>query len=373
MTTTTPPTPPGQHAAEAAASAVDEAQVEEFLGQLMNIYASGMVNLMIDIGHRTGLLEALAQAPATSAELADRAGLQERYVREWLATLVTGGIVLYDPGTRSYALPPERAVCLTGGGALNLAPMSSGLALLAKHVDDATRVFKEGGGIPYEAFRPEFTDVMDGMSRGLFDEQLIDGIVPLTGLGDRLAEGIRVADIGCGTGHSTNLLARAYSASRFVGIDLATDALDRARREASDLGLDNVTFEELDLVELPAEPAFDAVFAFDVIHDQVEPATVLQRVHAALTDTGVFAMMDTKASSNLEDNIGNPVAPLLYGVSTLHCMTVSLAHGGAGLGTMWGEQLARQMLADAGFAHVEVHDVPDDPTNSVYVATKTAP
>jgi trans-aconitate methyltransferase len=211
---------------------------------------------------------------------------------------------------------------------------------------------------------------MDGMSRGLFDSQLVDGIVPLTGLGDSLATGIRVADIGCGTGHSTNVLASAYPASTFVGYDIGPDAIESARHEAADLGLSNVSFELLDIAKLPAEPGFGAVFAFDVIHDQVDPATVLERVSAALAPGGVFAMMDIKASSNLEDNTANPFAALMYGVSTLYCMTVSLAYGGAGLGTMWGEQVARRMLADAGFDHVDVLDVPDDPMDSVYVATK---
>jgi SAM-dependent methyltransferase len=367
--TTTPATPQGADIEQAQSQ---EAKVEAFAERLFGLCTDGILTLMIDLGHRTGLFEALARGPATSPELAERANLSERYVREWLGGLVTGGVVLYDPVTRSYALPPEHAVCLTGEGSLNLAPMARAVSLLAKHVDGVARAFADGGGVPYEEFRPEFTDVMDGMSRGLFDGQLIEGIVPLTGLHDRLTAGVRVADIGCGTGHSTNLLARAYPASTFLGLDLAADALERARREAAEQALDNVTFEQVDLVLLPAEPAFDAVFAFDVIHDQADPATVLGRVLAALVDGGTFVMMDTRASSNLEDNVGNPVAPLLYGISTLHCMTVSLARGGAGLGTVWGEQLARRMLADAGFGHVDVHEVPDDPTNCLFVTRKTA-
>lgn len=372
--TTRPATPQGVDAEQAQSHEAQshEAKVEAFAERLFGLCTDGVLTLMIDLGHRTGLFEALARGPATSPELAERADLSERYVREWLGALVTGDVVLYDPMTRTYALPPEHAACLTGSGSLNLAPMARAVSLLATHVGGVARAFAEGGGVPYEEFRPEFTDVMDGMSRGLFDGQLIHGLVPLTGLHDRLTDGARVADIGCGTGHSTNLLARAYPASTFTGLDLADDALERARREAAEQGLDNVTFEQVDLVRLPTEPAYDAVFAFDVIHDQADPATVLDRVHAALAAGGTFAMMDTRASSNLEDNVGNPVAPLLYGISTLHCMTVSLARGGAGLGTVWGEQLARQMLADAGFVDVDVHEVPDDPTNCLFVATKAA-
>ena len=127
-----------------------------------------------------------------------------------------------------------------------------------------------------------------------------------------------------------------------------------------------------DAARLPTDPPFAAVFAFDAIHDQADPAGVLRRIHDALEPGGVFAMLDIKAASALEDNVGNPLAPWLYGVSTLHCLTVSLAAGGAGLGAVWGEQRARQMLAEAGFADVTVHDVPDDPIDFLYVAIRPA-
>ena len=135
------------------------------------------------------------------------------------------------------------------------------------------------------------------------------------------------------------------------------------------MGLENVTFEVRDAAALP-EGEFDFVFAFDSIHDQRDPAGVLRSIHAALVPGGIFVMMDIKANSALEDNVGNPFAPLLYGVSTLHCMTVSLALDGAGLGTVWGEQTARRMLDEAGFEVLGVHDVPDDPMDSVYVARR---
>ena len=167
-------------------------------------------------------------------------------------------------------------------------------------------------------------------------------------------------------------MARAYPRSSFTGYDLAADAIDRARAEAAAWGLTNASFEVLDVARLPSDPPSTAVFAFDAIHDQADPAGVLARVHAALEPGGVFVMVDFKAASALEDNVGNPLAPWIYGVSTLHCLTVSLAQGGAGLGTAWGEQLARQMLAEAGFVDVTVHDVPDDPFDSVYLAHKAA-
>jgi SAM-dependent methyltransferase len=354
---------------ETPTATVDEARIEAFAGRLFGSYTEAMVTLMIDLGYRTGLFETLATGPGTSTELADRAGLTERYVRECLGALVTGGIVEYDPTSRQYTLPVEHALCLTGEGSLNLAPFSQFPTLLAKHVAGVAEAFRTGGGLPYEAFKPDFTDVMDGASRGLFDGQLLNGILPITGgLPARLAAGIRVADIGCGTGHAINVMAQAYPTSTFIGYDINTDAITHARAEADEYGLANAAFEVRDVTTLPTDPPFDAVFAFDAIHDQVDPVGVLDRVYAALAPGGVFVMFDIKASSHLERNVGNPFAPMLYATSTLHCMTVSLAHGGAGLGTVWGEELARTMLADAGFVEVTVHDVPDDPMDSLYLA-----
>src|SRR5262245_3037017 len=350
---------------------VDDQATGAFAERLFETYTQGMLTLMIDLAHRTGLLDAVAAGPGTSADLAERAGLSERYVRECLGALTTGRIADYDPTDQRYSLPPERAACLSGEGSLNIAPMSRFVTALSKTLDEVAAAFRVGGGVPYERFRPEFTDLMDGASRGFFDGQLIDGVLPLTGdLPARLAEGIRVADIGCGSGHSTNLLAKAYPRSVFVGYDIAADALDRAQSEATEYGLTNVSFQRLDVTQLPAEPPLDAAFAFDAIHDQVDPAAVLDRVQAALRPGGIFVMFDTKTSSRVENNLANPMAALLYSVSTLHCLTGWLAEGGAGLGAVWGEELARRMLADAGFAGIEVHDVPDDPLDVVYVARR---
>ena len=362
MTTATEP---------AETASVDQARVEEFVGSLVGLYSGAMLTLMVDLGHRTGLFAAAADGPGSSEELAARAGLDERYVREWLGATVTGGIVDYDPGSRTYELPAERALCLTGGGSANLAPLAQVATFLGKHVEQVTRAFRNGGGVPYEMFRPEFTDVMDAMGRGTFDELLIDAWLPLApGLTDRLAAGARVADIGCGTGHAVVLMAQAYPASTFVGYDLAEDAIGRARAEAAAAGLDNVHFEVCDAAQLAVDDPVDVVFTLDAIHDQVNPTAVLARIHTALAPGGTYVMVEPAASSNLEDNVANPIAPFMYTVSTLHCMTVSLAHGGAGLGTVWGEQRARQMLADTGFGDVAVHPAPGSPLNAIFVTTR---
>lgn len=344
-------------------------RVEAFAGHLIDCYGKGLVTFMIDLADRTGLLEAAAAGPGTSAQLAARAGLNERYVRECLAALATGGIVGYEAATKTFTLPPEHAACLTGHTAANMAPLSRLNTSLARHLDGVEHAFRHGGGVPYDAYKPEFTGLMDSLGRASYDEHLIGTYLPLTGdLPRRLEAGIRVADIGCGTGHTTNLLARAFPASTFTGYDFSIEAIEAARKEQSDYGLTNVWFEVLDVTQFaPTEPV-DAVFAFDAIHDQAAPAVVLRRIAEALRPGGVFVMFDIHTSSNLEDNIGNPIAPMVYGVSTLHCMTVSLAQGGEGLGTGWGAQTATRMLTEAGFTGIDVHPVPDDPFNGVFVA-----
>lgn len=351
---------------------LDPTRVEAFAEQLFGFYTGGMLTYLVDIGHRTGLFAAAAQGPATSAALSRRAGLQERYVREWLGAMVTGGVFTYDPEHATYTLPAEHAACLTGGGVNDLSAFALLNAHLATHLDGITRAFREGGGVPYEQFRPQFTEIMDGLSRRGFEGALLDEWLPLVPeVPARLEAGARVVDVGCGTGHALVLMARAFPSSQFVGYDIAEDAIARAREEAAEAGIDNVTFEVRDVAALAVDEPFDLAFVFDAIHDQVAPATVLSNVHDVLAPDGMFLMFEPAVSSHLEDNVAHPLAPYLYSVSTLHCLTISLAHDGAGLGTAWGEHLATQMLQEAGFAEVERVDVPDDPINALFVARRS--
>ncbi|TWP52865.1 methyltransferase domain-containing protein [Lentzea tibetensis] len=348
--------------------ALDEQRVEEFAGRVFGLYSDGMLTFMVDIGYRTGLFEAAADGSSlTSGELAARAGLSERYVREWLGALTSAGIFTYSDGT--YSLPAEHAACLTGAGAENLAVLAQLTTHLGKHVHEVADAFRTGGGVPYSAFRPEFTGVMDSLSRGIYDQHLVSSYVPLVpGLRERLVAGCRLADVGCGSGHALVVLAREFPASVFVGYDISAEAIAVAREEA--LGLPNVRFEVCDAAALAVDTPFDLIMTFDAIHDQADPAGALRAIHSALAPDGTYLMAEPAASSNLEDNIGNPMAGFLYSVSTLHCLTVSLAEGGAGLGTAWGEQLARTMLSDAGFGQAVRHDAPGDPSNAVFVVSR---
>jgi trans-aconitate methyltransferase len=185
------------------------------------------------------------------------------------------------------------------------------------------------------------------------------------GLLARLEAGIRVADVGCGTGHCIALMARRFPKSTFVGYDFSEDGIAEARAAAR--GLANASFVVQDVSRLETPAPFDLITAFDAIHDQSDPAGVLRRIRAALAPDGMFVMIDVWASSQLADNVGVPMAPYLYTMSTMHCMSVSLAGGGPGLGTAWGHQVAMAMLEAAGFADVQLFERVD-PANSLYVA-----
>jgi ubiquinone/menaquinone biosynthesis C-methylase UbiE len=224
--------------------------------------------------------------------------------------------------------------------------------------------------VPYAAF-PRFQEIMAENSRRVMDAALLQDIVPVVPeLIARLTEGIDVPEVGCGSGHALNLMAHAFPRSRFTGYDLSDEGIAAAWDEARHLRLKNVQFAQHDAAQLHAVDRYDLVTAFDAIHDQAHPTRVLHGIARALRPTGTFLMGDIRASSDLAENIDLPLAPFLYTISCMHCMTVSLALGGEGLGAMWGEQRARQMLITAGFTQVEVTQVAADTGNTYYIATK---
>jgi ubiquinone/menaquinone biosynthesis C-methylase UbiE len=190
------------------------------------------------------------------------------------------------------------------------------------------------------------------------------------GLREQLEAGIDVADIACGSGHAINVMAQAFPQSRFTGYDFSAEGIAAGTAEASQLGLTNARFVEQDVAQLDLTDAFGFITVFDAIHDQAQPRRVLKNIARALRPGGTFLAVDVQASSNLEDNIQHALAPAFYTISTMHCMTVSLALGGEGLGTMWGEQQARELLSEAGFVVQDVKQVPGDIINNYYVCTK---
>ncbi len=336
--------------------------------RVIGILNDGSICILAGIGHELGLFETLAGLPpATSVQIADAAGLDERYVREWLGGMVTGGFIGFVPADGTYYIRPDHAPFLTGTGPDNLARVMRYIPLLGEVTPKVVERFRTGGGLSYDDY-PGFHDLQAADSASVNDASLIDTIVPLTGVVDRLEAGITVADLGCGEGHAINLLARTYPRSTFVGYDFSEDALAPARAEATDWGLTNARFEALDVARLDEEATYDLVLTFDAIHDQAHPAKVLANVRRALRPDGTYLMVDINAQSNLEDNVALPWASFLYTVSTLHCMSVSLGQGGDGLGTVWGVQTAERMLREAGFSDVVVHDLEEDPFNAYFVA-----
>lgn len=350
----------------------DEEVAGAFAARVMGMASDAAVVLQISIAHQTGLFETMAGLPpTTSAEIAAKAGLTERYVRECLAALVAGRVVTYDQDSRTYALPPEHAHSLTtAGGPENLARLTQFITLLATVEEPVVEAFRTGGGVPYSAY-PRFQRLMAEDSAAVLDASLLSDVLPLVdSLPARLAAGVDVLDVGCGQGHAVNLLARAFPASRVAGYDLSPEGIAAGRAEAAAWGLANARFEVRDAASLGEEGAYDLVTAFDAIHDQAFPRQVLAGIARALRPDGVFLMVDINASSRLEENLDVLWAPFLYTASTMHCMTVSLAQGGEGLGTMWGRQLACSLLAEAGFASVRVEEIDGDPFNAYYVARR---
>jgi len=360
---------------ETPAPSFDADKAEAFAGRLLGALNDAAFCLMASVGHRTGLFDCLRdQPPLTSRELAALAGLNERYVREWLGAMVTSGVVIVDAQSTRYQLPPEHAAYLTRAAAAdNLAVFAQYIPLLGNVEDDIVECFKKGGGVPYARF-PRFHAVMAEDSGLSVLSSLESHILPLVpGLARQLERGARALDAGCGSGRIVNRLAELFPKSRFVGMDLSKDALRSASDEASGKGLNNVEFMAVDLgnFDRTAEPEwFDLITTFDAVHDQGKPLNLLKGIHRALKPDGVYLMQDIKGSSYVYNNIDHPIGTFLYTVSCLHCMTVSLAQGGEGLGAMWGEEKTREYLQLAGFRSVEKHELAHDIQNNWYVIRK---
>ena len=285
--------------------------------------------------------------------------------------MLTGGFVEYDASSKTYSLPPEHAAFLTRGPkADNIASFAQYIPLLGTVEDRIVECFRNGGGVPYSGF-PRFQEVMAEDSGQTVVRALIDDILPLAdGLVTRLENGIDVPDLGCGAGRALNVMAARFPNSRFTGADISEDGLKMGRLEAAERGLSNLKFEIRDATDPGYDSAFDLITTFDAVHDQAAPGKVLAAIGRALRSDGLYLMQDIKASSEVQNNVDHPAGPFLYTISTMHCMTVSLAVDGAGLGTMWGRELALKMLAEAGFPNVEVKQLEHDFQNEYFLARK---
>ena len=351
---------------------INEVKSEQFAERLLTILNHGALNLMISIGYRTALFDVMGGLPpSTSQEIANAANLNERYVREWLGAMVTGEIIDYDSENKSYSLPQEHAAWLTRASVPNnIAVTAQWLSVLGTVEDKIVECFRKGGGVPYEAFE-RFHEVMSDESNQTVIAPLLNETLPLiSGIREKLYEGIEVLDVGCGSGFALVHMAKEFPNSQFTGYDISQEAVERGMAHAAEHGLKNVKLIAKDVAEIDDVQKYDLITTFDAVHDQADPDRVLTNINRALKDDGVYLMQDIAGSSHVHNNMDHPLGPLLYTTSCMHCMTVSLSQNGKGLGAMWGKELAIDMLKNAGFTQVDVKEQPHDPINYYYIVRK---
>ena len=351
-------------------------QKVDFSDRLVTILNHGALNLALAIGYRAGIFDLMDQVsgPCTPTQLAEESGVHIRYLEEWLGIMVCGEIVQMEvdfDGKERFRLPKAHADLLcrrAGSGNLGVytqeMPLLTDCSLQALMGD-----LKKGAGISYDHY-PRFQSFMNQLADAKHREVLVDVFLPAVDQGRILAalkHGIRVCDLGCGTGLAVCLMAAAFPASDFVGLDLDPEAVAAGQRTAVEKGLTNIRFACVDGASSDTRSTyrqdFDYITAFDAIHDQTRPLAALQNVRAMLKETGAFSMIDIAASSSLAENRDHPMGAFLYAVSLMHCLPVGLVDGGAGLGMMWGRQRAVELLTAAGFSDIEVMEIPNDPFN----------
>ncbi len=348
--------------------AIDQAKTEAFMEKALGDLSGTMAFVMCSIGDRLGLFKDLAsEGPATSAELAERMALNERYVREWLAGMASAGYLEFDSADRRYTLPPEHAPVLAHeGGPMFVAGAYEIISAMLKPLEEVLEAFRRGGGVQQTAYCQHFWDGMQRFTGTWFENLLLQEWIPsVPDVPAKLESGARVADVGCGTGLALIKLAQAFPKSRYVGYDVFEPAVVSATANAEQAGVaDRVSFKALDVVQgLPEQ--HDLITTFDVVHDMAEPRKALRAIRQALLPNGVYLMLEVNSADKQEENVG-PVATLMYGFSLTYCMTTSLANGGEGLGTLGlPESKVRELCTEAGFNTVRRVPV-ENPFNTLY-------
>jgi ubiquinone/menaquinone biosynthesis C-methylase UbiE len=354
---------------------------EDFSKRMIEILNHGALNLAMGIGYRTGLFEVMdtLDSPQTDAYIAEKAGLNTRYVREWLGVMATGEVVEVAEdaqGRFRFFLPKAHGDLLTRrAGNANLGVYTQEIPLLTScAMEPVVRGFQTGEGVNYDHY-PRFQAFMTELANAKHRQVLVDTFLPSIEKGDlinRLKKGIRVCDLGCAEGVAAILMARAFPDSDFMGFDISKEAIRKAKDDAEGLG--NLQFLQMDAATLEFSPEyegyFDYITAFDAIHDQTKPLAALKGVHHMLKIDGIFSMIDIKAESDISGNMEHPMGAFLYTVSLMHCMPVGMVNGGTGLGMMWGRDTAVEMLNEAGFKEVQILDIPDDPFNLHFYCRK---
>ncbi len=346
----------------------DPERLNAFLGRVVNDFGAIAGAAAAVIGDELGLYRAMADGEAvTAAQLAERTGTHERYIREWLLNQAAGGYVAYDADRGTFSLPAEQAEALTDEN--GPAYVAAGFKLLlgaTKAVPALTEAFRTGDGMRWERHD---ADVFDGTARFFrpgYAANLVSAWLPaLDGVQHKLELGAIVADVGCGHGESTILLAQAFPHSRFFGFDSHSRSIEHARRGAEAAGVaDRVVFELADATELPGG-RYDLIAFFDAFHDLGDPEAAARRARERLAADGTLLLVEPAAGESLEENL-NPVGRLFAGGSLLICVPHALATGPTALGNQASERQLRQLLSAAGFSRIR--RVADSPFNRVFEA-----
>jgi SAM-dependent methyltransferase len=334
---------------------IDEARLEAFVGQAVTDMGAAISGLLLHIGDRLGLYKAMAGAgPMTSSTLAARTGTAERYVREWLGNQAAGGYVIYHPVDDTFELPPEQAMVVADEGSpVFLAGAFESIASCYADHDTFVDAFRTGAGVGWQAHDERlFSGVLRLFRPGYAAHLVSDWLPALDGMVDKLRAGASVADIGCGLGASTIIMAEAFERSTFVGVDIHEPSIAAARKTAAAAGVDHrARFHVAAAKELPGT-GYDLVCLFDCLHDMGDPVGAARSIRRALAPDGTLMLVEPLAGDGLEDNL-NPVGRTFYGLSTVICTPASLAQEvGLGLGAQAGELRLAGVLREAGFSHI---------------------
>jgi SAM-dependent methyltransferase len=350
------------------ALAINMDQLNAFLGKFVGDLGAAVHAGMVVIGEKLGLYKALAGGPATSAELAERTGTDERYLREWLASQAAGGYVTYDESTNRFSLTPEQAFTLATEDSPAYLPGAFELALgsLAA-VPRIAESFRTGAGMGWHEHVDGVFHGCEKFFRPGYAANLVSSWIPaLRGVQAKLERGARVADVGCGTGSSTLLMAKAFPNSKFFGFDYHDKSVEAARERARKEGLsDRVSFTVAKAKEFPGKD-YDFVAVFDCLHDMGDPVGAAKHVHQSLASGGIWMIVEPYANNELKDNL-NPVGRVYYSFSTLLCTPCSRSQEvGLCLGAQAGETRIREVVTTAGFTHFR--RATETPFNIVYEA-----
>jgi SAM-dependent methyltransferase len=346
---------------------IDQAKTEAFLGKVLTDTSGMTVTILAAIGDRLGLFRQLAITPATSAQLAARAEIDERYAREWLGAMASAGYVEYDPGHTTFTLPPEHVPILAQEhGPIFFGGMHQMLTGMVGPLNQLIQAFQHGGGVPQSAYDHNMWDGLERFTAGWFENLLLPVWLPaMPQVQAKLEQGALVADVGCGRGRALIKLAQAFPRSHYVGYDIFEPTIEEATAHAQAAGVaDRVRFEQRDAsAGLPEQ--YDVITTFDVVHDAIDPRGLLRAIHQALRPDGRYVCLDINCAEHLEGNAG-PLGSLFYGVSVLYCMTTSLSGHGEGLGTVGlPEGKLQELSKEAGFSNVQ--RVPlENPFNNLY-------